>query len=240
MTHMGCGKELEDATHDIWGFVGYSPRQTRYLQGHICMKKTSKRFRIVCGVLFGLALLVWAAYAYYASRYPHWKERVQLSDGRTVTVTQRRDFQPGYGTHQTWLRFELPESQGLVTWNEKLYPVMLGADAGKVYVVGRTRGYQQIQTHLNPRYMYIAFELKKGKFIRIPFLSVPKKLRLIENVRWCFPGGADERVLEWRGRPSWCDDMDPKWPTPQVVDLEIREAEAISWASISNTKKFSE
>ena len=155
-------------------------------------------------------------------------------------VKQKRDFQPGYGTHQTWLRFELPEIQGPITWNEKLYPVMLGVESSRVYVVGRPRGFQQTQTYLNPKYMYVAFVLHDGQFRRIPFLSLPEHLRMYENVRWCFPGGADERVLELREVPNWCDDMDPKWPTPKVVDLRIRQAEAKSWASISNTKTFSE
>lgn len=177
-----------------------------------------------------IALLAWTAHWLYFGRYPSWDETVQLPDGRKISVTQKREYQPGYGTHQTWLTFELPESGGRVTWNEKLYPVMLGVADGKVYVVGRPRGGQQYETYVYPRYMYVAFQLRDQKFVRIPFLSVPEPLRVKENVRWCFPGGEDKRVFEFRAKPAWCNDMDPKWPTPQVVDLTIRSAESLSWA----------
>jgi hypothetical protein len=110
----------------------------------------------------------------------------------------------------------------------------------KVYVVGRPRGFAYINDYLNPKYMYVAFELRDSKFERIPFLSVPEKLRIKENVRWCFPGGHDRRILELRTQPAWCDDLDPKWPTPQIVDLNIRAREALSWAAISRTQKLSD
>jgi hypothetical protein len=187
-----------------------------------------------------LLLAAWIAYTLYASRYPQWKETVQLPDGRTITVTQKRDYQGSYGSHQSWLRFELPETKGEVTWNEKLYPVMLGVANEKVYVVGRPRGFAYISDYRRPKFMYVAFQLNGDKFERIPFLSVPEPLRIKENVRWCFPGGHDRRILELRVQPAWCDDMDPKWPTPQIVDLNIRAAEAKSWADAANAKIFSD
>ena len=192
--------------------------------------KPHTRNRLI-GTGLALALIAWTANWLYFSRFPSWKETVVLADGRKVTVTQKREYQPGYGTHQTWLTFELTETGGSVTWNEKLYPVMLGAAGGNVYVVGRPRGSQQYETYVAPRYMYVAFQLRGKRFERVPYLSVPEPLRLKENVRWCFPGGEDKRVFEFRQLPAWCDDMDPKWPTPQIVDLNIRIAESLSWSS---------
>lgn len=194
------------------------------------MKSRTRNFLI--GAVAALAVTAWTANWLYSGRYPSWKETVVLTDGRKVNITQKREYQPGYGTHQTWLTFDLPESGGSVTWNEKLYPVMLAAAEGKVYVVGRPRGGQQYETYVYPRYMYVAFELRGKEFVRIPFLTVPEALRLRENVRWCFPGGEDKRVFDLRVNPAWCDDMDPKWPTPQIVDLRIRIAESFSWAGI--------
>jgi hypothetical protein len=187
-----------------------------------------------------LLLATWITYTLHTNRFPQWKETVQLPDGRTITVTQKRDYQGSYGSHQSWLTFEMPETKGEVTWNEKLYPVMLGVANGKVYVVGRPRGFAYINDYLNPRYMYVAFELRDSKFERIAFMAVPESLRIKENVRWCFPGGHDRRILELRSNPAWCDDLDPKWPTPQIVDLNIRAAEALSWAAISRTQNLSD
>lgn len=199
--------------------------------------KPRTRNRLI-GAGLALALIAWTANWLYASRYPSWKETVVLADGRKVTVTQKREYQPGYGTHQTWLTFDLPESAGTVTWNEKLYPVMLEAAGGKVYVVGRPRGGEQYQTYVFPRYMYVAFQLRGDKFERIPFLSVPESLRFKENVRWCFPGGEDKRVFDFRKSPAWCDDMDANWPTPQIVDLSIRIAESLVWARTSTGSRL--
>lgn len=193
-------------------------------------QRRRRRSLILAGVILLVAGV--AAWQYYDSRYPSWYEEVELPGGRKVTVEQKREYQPGYGTHQTWLTFRLPEAGRTVTWNEKLYPVMLGVAESKVFVVGRPRGGQQYQTYVYPRYMYVAFELQGQEFVRIPFLSVPEALRLRENVRWCFPGGEDKRVFDLRANPAWCDDMDPKWPTPQIVDLRIRIAESLSWAGI--------
>jgi hypothetical protein len=191
-------------------------------------------------ILAAIIVVAWLAYTVYASRYPQWKEDVQLPDGRTITVTQKRDYQGSYGSHQSWLTFELPETKGQVTWNEKLYPVMLGVADGKVYVVGRPRGDNYIRDYRRPKYMYVAFELRNSKFERIAFMALPEPLRIKENVRWCFPGGHDRRILKLRTQPAWCDDLDPKWPTPQIVDLNIRAAEAKDWADAANAKVFSE
>ena len=200
----------------------------------------SRRRNNLLGSVTALALIAWTANWLYSARYPSWKETVVLTDGRKVTVTQKRDYQGSYGSHQSWLRFELPETKGEVTWNEKLYPVMLGVANEKVYVVGRPRGFAYIGDYQRPRYMYVAYELRASKFERIPFLTVPEQLRIRETVRWCFPGGHDSRILDLRTKPEWCDDMEPKWPTPQIVDLSIRAAEAKSWADAANATIFSE
>ena len=190
------------------------------------MKVVKKKPRVV---LACLGLIALAAAWQYSIRNPSWDESVLLSDGRQVRIHQQREYQPGYGTHKSALTFKAPNTNDLVTWNETLYPVILDELQGKVYLIGRPRGSQQYETYGYPRYMYVAFMLDNGKFQRIPFLSVPDQLRRKENIRWCFPGGSDDRVLQPRQSPAWCDDMDPSWPTPQVVDLKVRAAESQSW-----------
>jgi hypothetical protein len=184
------------------------------------------------GVVAGLVLCAWIALMIWEIIYPTWSDRVVLSDGRTLLVQQRREYHPGYGSSQSWLKFNVEERGTPITWNAHLYPVMLGVSDGKVYVVGRPRGYDQYRMNRLPKYMYVAFEYRNGKFERIPFLSVPESIRNHENVRWCFPGGSDERDFEVRSSPSWCDDMDANWPSPRKVDLQLRKAESLAWAAV--------
>jgi hypothetical protein len=205
------------------------PTETPIGESSVDVLRAVKRRRIALTVLLFAALMAWMAHYLHFNRYPSWQETVRLPDGRTITVTQKREYHPGYGTHQSWLTFELQETGGKVTWNQHLFPTMVGVDAGRVYVIGRPHGGRQYSGYFAPKYMYVAFVLEQGRFERIPFLSVPEHLRQIENVRWCFPGGRDERVFEKRQKTAWCDDLDPAWPTPQRVDLNLRMAESKSW-----------
>lgn len=179
-------------------------------------------------ILSGLGL----ACAWYDYRFPSWKEDVLLPDGRKIIVKQRRDFIEGYGTRKTWLTFSLPEMGGEQTWEQWLYPTMIGVVDGKVYVVGRPRGSRQFEMYSYPRYVYVAYEWRNGRFERVPFLSVPLLLRTAENIRWCLPGGADSKKSV-SGHTEWCVDRigpDDPFPMPRIVDLDLRAREAIDWA----------
>lgn len=191
--------------------------------------RVGKRSLMVCAVAVGVAAL---SYAWYGYRFPSWDERVLLPDGRTIVVRERRDFIEGRGTRRTWLTFSLPEMGGEQTWSEWLYPTMIGVADGKVYVVGRPRGSTQFRRYSHPRYAYVAFRWRDGKFERVPFLSVPEHLRTRENVRWCMPGGDDSKLVV-RQASQWCVEKmgpDDKFPMPQIVDLDLRAREAIDWA----------
>jgi len=193
-------------------------------------KPRVRKWLLIAGAaVLGIAAL---SYAWYDYRFPTWKEEVLLPDGRMIVVMQRRDFIEGYGTRKTWLTFSLPEMGGEQTWAEWLYPTMIGATDGKVYVVGRPRGSQQFRIYSHPRYAYVAFEWKGNQFQRIPFLSVPESLRVKENVRWCLPGGDDSKQ-NVRQASQWCVERmgpDDKFPMPQIVDLDLRAREAFDWA----------
>jgi hypothetical protein len=187
----------------------------------------------------GIAAL---GFAWYDYRFPNWTEEVLLPDGRKIIVKQRRDFIEGYGTRKSWMTFALPEMGGEQTWGESLYPTMIGVADGKVYVVGRPRGGRQFSMYVFPRYVYVAFEWRAGRFERVPFMSVPEALRSKENVRWCLPGGSDSKVAS-RGPDQWCVErisIDDPFPMPQVVDLTIRAREAIDWAKSAGHKPASE
>jgi hypothetical protein len=195
-------------------------------------QRNSRRFRryiLLAGVI--AVVLVGAGLVWYDYRFPSWQEEVLLPDGRMIVVKQRRDFIEGYGTRRTWLTFSLPEMGGERTWSEWLYPTMIGAASGNVYVIGRPRGSTQFSMYAFPRHTYVAYQWRADKFERIPFLDVPELLRLKENVRWCLPGGADSKIIV--PGAAWClERLGPhdKFPMPQLVDLSVREAEAIDWA----------
>jgi len=184
--------------------------------------------------------LLAAAYIWYGYRYPSWTEEVLLPDGRSITVQQRRDFVDGYGTRKTWLTFGLPELGGEQTWAESLYPSMIAASEGRVFVVGRPRGSRQFSAYSHPKYVYVAFEWREGRFQRIPFLSVPEELRKQENVRWCLPGGADSR--ESVKPDGWCIDRigESRFPISRTVELSALQAEAAFWAGLSGHKPGSD
>jgi hypothetical protein len=193
-------------------------------------------------VTAALLALVGLAYEWYDYRFPSWKEEVLLPDGRKIIVKQRRDFIEGYGTRRTWLTFFLPEMGGEQTWSEWLYPTMIGAADGAVYVVGRPRGSRQFRMYSHPKYVYVAFKWQGGQFRRIPFMSVPEHLRALENIRWCLPGGEDSR-RQMHSFGSWCvERIDPndKFPMPQVVNLTIRSEEARFWARLEGHRPDSE
>jgi hypothetical protein len=159
-----------------------------------------------------------------------------------IVVKQRRDFIEGRGTRKTWLTFSLPELGGEQTWSGSLYPTMIGASKGTVYVVGRPRGSTQFSMHSYPRYVYVAYQWREGRFQRIPFMEVPEPLRQRENIRWCLPGGDDSKnSVRIAGR--WCVErlsLEDKFPNPQVVDLGIRSAEAKFWAQLDGHVPTSE
>ena len=181
-------------------------------------------------------------YAWFSYRFPTWVETVALPDGRTIDVKERRDFIEGRGTRRTWLTFSLPEMGGERTWSEYLYPTMIGAANGTAYVIGRPWGGAQFQRYSHPRYVYVAFRWRDGKFERVPFLSVPENLRTEENIRWCMPGGDDSKVASHNAR-DWCVERSgpsDKYPTPRLVDLRTRAAEAEFWARIEGHQPDSE
>jgi hypothetical protein len=172
-------------------------------------------------------------YVWYQYRFPTWEEEVLLPDGRKLVVKQRRDFIEGYGTRKTWLTFSLPEMGGEQTWEQWLYPTMIGAADGKVYVVGRPQGSRQFMTYNHPKYVYVAYVWHGHAFERIPFMRVPEALRQVENIRWCMPGGKDSKKPAQGVVEGWCvervGDAD-RFPMTKTVNLETRMAEAIYWA----------
>ncbi|MCA3034553.1 MAG: hypothetical protein ING33_04975, partial [Rhodocyclaceae bacterium] len=100
--------------------------------------------RVARIVVITIVLAIGAlGYAWYDARFPSWREEVRLSDGRVISVNQKRDFIEGRGTRRTWLTFSLPEMGGEQTWEQLLYPSIIDVADGKVYVIGRPSGSLQ-------------------------------------------------------------------------------------------------
>lgn len=194
-------------------------------------------YRIAAALIVSAVL----GYLWYDYRFPSWKEEVKLPDGRTIVVKQQRDFIEGNGTRKTWLTFSLPEMGGEQTWEQWLYPTMIGVADGRVYVVGRPRGSKQFRMYSHPRYVYVAYEWRNERFERIPFLAVPVSLRITENVRWCLPGGDDSKTAQ-QGHGQWCVEQigDSKFPMSRAVNLPLREQEAKYWAGLEGHAPDSE
>lgn len=185
------------------------------------------------------ALVIGLILMYYEYRFPSWTEKVALHDGRVIEVFQRRDVIDGYGTRQTWLTLDLPELKGRQTWDERLRPVIIEAEAGNVYVVGIPRGPKQYAAYQYPKYSYVAFIWDGNSFSRIPFMSIPEHLRRVENIRWCLPGGQDSREAASEFRTlGWCVDQkeDPfrksTYSRSRTVDLGERAKEGLALARL--------
>lgn len=199
------------------------------------------------GSFAGAALIAYLVLTYYEYRFPSWNEKVTLHDGRVIDVFERRDVIDGYGTRTTWLTLDLPELGGKQTWEESLRPVIIGVEAGKVYIVGSPRGPRQFSKYKFPKYAYVAFLWDGSKFKRIPFLEVPSHLRAIENIRWCLPGGQDSREPAPPSRTlGWCvfqpEDAERGYAflRPKVVDLNERQIEGAYYARLAGFSPSSE
>jgi hypothetical protein len=110
-----------------------------------------------------------------------WQEEVKLSDGRVITVTQKRRYEGSYsgqdfGTvvRESWLTFKLPEfGNQEITWHENLKPRILNLYDGKLYVVGIPPTGQEWRDYGKPQPGYIGFRYENGGWLRIPFAEIP-------------------------------------------------------------------
>src|SRR3569832_413933 len=79
------------------------------------------------------------------SKTVEWKEEVQLNDGRTIVVKQKRRCEGGDYRAKTratcisakaWLTFSLPEfSKDEITWQSSLSPMVLNVHLGQLFFV---------------------------------------------------------------------------------------------------------
>lgn len=206
-------------------------------------RESARRSKILRWTLIvGAAIGVFAAlgFAWYARRFPNWKEEVLLPDGRKIVVQQRRDFIEGYGTRRTWLTFSLPEMGGERTWSEFMQPVLLAVSKeGQVYVVGWPSGEAQMDMYRHPRYGYAAFRWTGAGFERVPFISIPEGLRQEENLIRCLP---KSKFAKWEAKlQAGCSENgDYVIGGSRQIDVRWMEKWALKQAERQNIKPLSE
>jgi hypothetical protein len=180
-----------------------------------------------------ITAIAWLGWSYYQSRYPSWDEEVRLSDGRIITIHQKRDYYENYGTNQSWVTIDLPELGGKRVWHSYLIPMRVDVDQGKVYVFGRPRGPRQVSHYRYPKHHLVAFVYRSGEFQRIPFLSVPEPLRAEENIYSCLPPIPSTRHTLRMKSAKWCSPSGDKGQFVKTINLYEYQKLAIQFAELS-------
>lgn len=183
---------------------------------------------IVLGVIF-VAVAVTVAFNFYLKRYPSWHEEVRLSDGRLITIHQKREHFENYGTAQSWVTIDLPELGGEQVWHSYLMPQRVDVVDGQVYVFGLPRGDRQYKAYKYPKNYMVAFKWSGSTFERIPFLSVPLHIRIEENIFPCIPSSFD-RLLYAQKEVSWCEPIGDDKQFGKKIPLEEYQALALRYS----------
>lgn len=113
-----------------------------------------------------------------------WQEEVKLSDGRVITVTQKRRYESAYNgqnvgnlPRESWLTFKLPElGNQEIVWHENLSPQVLNVHQGKLYMVGIPFTEQEFRQYGKPKPSYLGYRYEIGNWKRIPFNEIPEAI----------------------------------------------------------------
>lgn len=175
-------------------------------------------------LLVAIGLLVLSAVAaagwnWYQKRYPSWYEEVRLSDGRVITIHQKREYHDNYGTAQSWVTIDLPELGGKQTWHSYLMPMRVDIKDGVVYVFGRPRGPLQVGMYKYPKYLLVAFRWSGSGFERTPFLSIPEELRREENIYSCLPNESTDMLRMSEKDQQWCNSTGDRKQFGKSIDI---------------------
>lgn len=188
-------------------------------------------------VIGGVALLGWN---YYQNRYPSWDEEVRLSDGRIITIQQKREVFDNYGTNQSWVTIDLPELGGKQVWHSYLMPQRVDVVDRKVYVFGAPRGDRQYAHYRYPKYFMVGFVWNANGFSRIPYIQLPQSIRLEENVYPCIPADRSTSLNMIKKAAKWCEPMGDQKQFSKKIDLTAYEALSARYSRRSGGAPISE
>ena len=192
---------------------------------------------LATGILLIGALAAWQ---YYDTRYPSWKEEVRLSDGRIITIHQKHEYYKNYGTNQSWVEIDLPELGGRKVWHSYLKPMRVDVFQGRAYVFGKPRGPRQITHYRYPENHMVAFIWTGSEFARIPFLQVPEAIRQDENVYSCVPVPKPKKLLLLTKEKTWCPASGDKGQFVRQINLKAYQELAVSFARLDGGKPLSD
>ncbi len=113
-----------------------------------------------------------------------WQEEVRFSDGRVITVTQKRRYEGAYNgsnyggvPRESWLTLKLPETGNQeTTWHEKLKPSNLNVANGKLYIVALPPTGREFYLFNKPRPPYIGYVFENKTWRRIAFEEIPVEM----------------------------------------------------------------
>lgn len=113
-----------------------------------------------------------------------WQEEVKLSDGRVITVTQKRRYEGVYTgqdagniERESWLTFKLPEfGDRVIAWHENLYPIVLNLHNGKLYIVSLPPSGREYRQYGKPIPPYMAYRYQADQWQRIPITEIPEAI----------------------------------------------------------------
>ena len=191
-------------------------------------------------VLLVLTLVAALGWSYYQNRYPSWYEEVRLSDGRIITIHQKREHYDNYGTNQSWVTMDLPELGGKRVWHSYLMPQRVDVVDGKVYVFGAPRGDRQYAHYRFPKHYMVGFLWSGNEFSRIPFLDVPARLRVEENVYPCIPRITSKKISIGEKSENWCPPEGDSMQFTKVIDLVAYQALAARYSRRSGGAPISD
>lgn len=179
------------------------------------------------------SMLAWGGWALYRERYPSWYEEVRLSDGRIITIHQKRSYHSHYGTLQSWVTINLPELGGKRVWYSRLRPQRVDVVDGKVYVFGKPAGITKNQYYRYPKNFMVGFVWNGADFVRIPFLSIPERAREEENVYPCIYTQLSLLTIQQKDM-QWCPITGDRWKFGKTIKLEDYQALANFYAGLDN------
>jgi hypothetical protein len=165
---------------------------------------------------------------------------VRLSDGRIITIHQKRDYYENYGTNQSWVTIDLPELGGKRVWHSYLMPQRVDVVDGKVYVFGIPRGDRQYAHYKFPKHFMVGFVWAGSEFGRVPFMQVPESIRFEENVFPCTPPNKSRMVGLSEKNAKWCDPMGDSNQFVKRIDLNAYRELSIRYSRRSGGTPVSE
>jgi hypothetical protein len=151
--------------------------------------------------------ILWLAFLLFAiwiirDERASWDEEVQLSDGRVITITQKRRYGSvydgnSYGSHvvrEAWIWLRLPElGDQEIEWRENLISMRLDVVDGKLFIVAYPATGMEFRMYGKPLPMYLGFCFESGNWKRVAFHEIPKSQYDANLVT--------KRFVPWMARP---------------------------------------